>query len=49
MFVLTKENASSSRFILKPTERPQVPLKNGTEDLENSFPFNPFMTEAVII
>ena len=40
VFVLTQENAFFSRgFILKPTERAYVLLKNGTRDFKNRAPF----------
>ena len=39
VFVLTQENAFLRDFILKPTERAQVLLKNGTRDFLNSPPF----------
>ena len=32
IFVLTQENVSSRCFILKPIERPYVPLKNRARD-----------------
>ena len=39
VFVLTFENAFLRVFILKPTERAQFLLKNGTRDFQNSPPF----------
>ena len=39
VFVLTMENDFFRGFILKPTERAQVLLKNGTRDFQNSPPF----------
>ena len=40
VFVLTQENAFFLRgFILKPTERAYVLLKNGTRDFKNRAPF----------
>ena len=38
VLVLTQENAYPRSFVLKSTEGSQVPLKNGTGDL-NSTPF----------
>ena len=39
VFVLTLENAFSRGFILKPTERAKVLLKNSTRDFQDSSPF----------
>ena len=39
VFVLTMENDFFRGFILKPTERAQVLLKNGARDFQNSPPF----------
>ena len=39
VFVLTLENASFWRFIIKPTKRAWVLLKNGTTDFQISPPF----------
>ena len=39
VFVLTPENTFLGGFILKPTERAQVLLKNDTRDFQNSPPF----------
>ena len=40
LFVLTLENTFPEGFILKPTEKAWVLLKNGTKDFQNSPPFN---------
>ena len=39
LFVSTQKNSFSKKFFLKPTERAQVPLKNGIRDFLNCLPF----------
>ena len=39
VFALTLEKALFRGFILKPTERAYIPLKNGTRNFQNSPPF----------